>query len=544
MGTSSRLIAGVGLWAALLAGQENSPIRFSYHPLPVTLETSERLEGKRFTPATMAGGVAAFDYDNDGGLDLFFTNGASMPDLVKTGAKFWNRLLANDGNGQFTDVTEQSGLAGAGYDSGVAIADYDNDGDQDLFLAGVHRNDLYRNNGDGTYSVVTEEAGLAVVDSEYGPLWAVAGVWFDYDNDGWLDLFVVNYLRWSMDREPICTGYCHPKHYDGLPNRLFRNRGDGTFEDVSGESGIRGHVGKGMGAAAADFDGDGDQDIFVSNDKTFNFLFRNNGSGKFEEIAFEAGVALAEHGMEISGMGTDFRDFDNDAWPDIAIVALDNETFPLFRNNGRGAFVEVTNRSGLASQAREMAGYGPVLADFDNDGWKDLFVSRGHVQGPDMKNQWVIEQHNTVFRNLGNGRLRAYTAEAGFAAGPRRRHRGVAYGDFNGDGRLDLVVTAINAGAELWINESPGEAHWIAVRLVGRASNRDGVGARVEVVAGGQRQHNHFATSSGYASASAGPLHFGLGSAVKVDAIEVMWPSGKVTTIEDVAANQVVVIRE
>jgi hypothetical protein len=520
----------------LLAPSVWPEIRFSYRPIACTLETSETEGPARYTPATMAGGVAVFDYDGDGDLDIFFTNGAEIPGLKKTAPKYWNRLFENDGSARFTDVTKKAGLAGTGYDTGVAAGDYDADGDMDLFLAGVHRNSLYRNNGDRTFTDVTSPAGLARPDEKYGPLWAVAGAWLDYNRDGRLDLFVVNYLSWDVSKEKPCPGYCHPQVYDGLPNSLYRNNGDGTFADASETSGIRAHVGKGMGAAVADFDRNGFPDIFVTNDKLPNFLFRNLGNGPFEEIALRAGVALADHALEVSGMGCDFRDFDNDGLPDIIFVALDRETFPLFRNTGKGAFIDITNRTGLAHLSSRMAGYGPAMVDFDNDGWKDIFVSRGHVQSLDMADKWQIEQHNTVFRNLGNGKLAALTDEAGLASQPPRRHRGAAFGDLNGDGRIDAVVTALRAPAEIWINESPGKNHWLMLDL-------NAPGAEVRIVTPKGAQYNHVSPAVGYASSSAGPVHFGVGGAARVESIEIRWPSGEVQKLGPLEADQVLTLR-
>jgi len=542
MTPAASLLCLAAALAAPAAFAQPGPIHFRHAPIPFTLENGE--QGKTFIPETMAGGLAVFDYDNDGDLDVFFTNGAPLPGLRKTSPEHWNRLFANDGRGRFTDVTEEAGLEGSCYDTAAAVADYDNDGDKDLFVGGVHCYTFYRNNGDGTFTDITREAGLSAEDPEFGPLWAIGGVWADFDNDGWLDLFVVNYLRWAPELEKPCPGYCHPKYYPATPNRLYRNNGDGTFTDVSEASGIRAHPGKGMGGAAADYDGDGDLDVFVTNDKMFNFLFENLGRLRFREVAFEAGVALAEHAMEISGMGADFRDFDNDGRPDIVFVALDGETFPLFCNAGGGLFEEITNRSGLAFQSNSMAGYGPGLFDFDNDGWKDLFVSRGHVQSPDMRGQWTIEQHNTVFRNLANGRFQALTGEAGFTAEPPKRHRGAGFGDFNGDGLIDVVVSALKAPAEIWINESPGGDHWLELDLVGTKSNRDAVGAVVKVVTSAGTQYNHVATSMGYGSASAGPLHFGLGPAETADLVEIRWPSGRLQRLRSVRADRVLRVEE
>lgn len=532
----------VALWA-LYAQKPAATIHFTPATIGFFLDNDE--SPRRRAPETMAGGVAAFDYDNDGDLDLFFCNGASLATLQKSGPRHWNRLYANDGKAHFTDVTEKSGLRGAGYDTGAAVGDYDNDGSLDLFLAGVHRNTLYHNNGDGTFTDVTSRAGISTgPDAKQGPQWAVSAIWADFNRDGLLDLFIVNYLVWDAASEPVCAyegrnEYCHPKYYKELPNQLFFNNGGGIFKDVSRESGVASQLGKGMGGGFADYDGDGEPDIFVSNDKLFNFLFHNKGNGLFEEIAFEAGVALAEHGNMISGMGVDFRDVNNDGYPDIVLVALDNETFPIYLNTGKGSFQEVTGSSGMTSQSRSMAGYSPILADFDNDGWKDLFVTRGHVQSPLMAPRVAVDQHNTVFRNLANGRFQPLTAEAGLGARPPARHRGAAVGDFNGDGKLDVAVSALNHEAELWLNDSPGASHWIAFRLRGVKSPRDGQGARIKVVSKSLTQYNHAAFTAGYASASAGPLHFGLGADGEATLVEILWPGGVRQELKKLAADRV-----
>jgi hypothetical protein len=536
--------------AVWLASGQNpeSPIRFVYRPIDFRLENSETPE--RHAPETMAGGVAIFDYNNDGNLDVFFTNGADIRTLQKTSSKYANRLFENDGKGNFKDVTARAGLAGSGFDNGVAVGDYDNDGYKDLFVGGVHGSHLYHNNGDGTFTDVTAKAGLNRPDTQYGPLWSVGGAWLDVNNDGLLDLFVVNYLAWDIRTEQPCEAgpgkfdYCHPKFYKPTPNQLFLNNGDGTFRDISAESGIRAHPGKGMGAGIADYDLDGLIDIFVTNDKMYNSLFHNKGGGKFEEIAFEAGVALSENGQFISGMGLDFKDIDNDGYPDIAFVALDNEMFPVFRNLGKGGFADVTQASGMTRLSAPMAGYSPTLADFDNDGWKDLFVTRGHVQSLGYASRAQVEQPNTVFQNLGGLTFRALTAEAGLTAQPARRHRGSAVGDLNHDGRLDVVATALSAPAEIWIHDSLGGNHWLELALEGTKSNRDGIGARIKVVAGGKAQYNHVSFAAGYASSSAGPVHFGLGRNTSAETVEIRWPSGIVQELKDVAADRVITAKE
>lgn len=525
-------------------------IDFELRKIPFQLENG--VTPAKNLPETMLGGVAVFDYNGDGRPDMFFTNGANVATLKKDLPKFRNRLFRNDGNGVFTDVTEAAGLDGTGYDIGVAVADYDNDGHPDLFVAGVHHSTLYHNNGDGTFTDVTLKSGLDASlnhpDPEFGPWWAITAVWVDVNNDGLLDLFVVDYLQWNYYSERRCEfdqigDYCHPKFFKGQPNQLFLNKGNGTFQNVSKEWGIRDHVGKGMGVGMADYDLDGRPDLFVTNDASYNSLFHNRGN-KFEEVAFEAGVALTEDGNFISGMGTDFRDFNNDGYPDVVFAALVGQTFPMFQNTGKGTFQEVTTENGMREASLPMSGYGVGLYDFDNDGWKDLFVSGGHVQSVPLPGQ-PIDQYNAVFRNPGrSGKWKASTDKAGFTASPAARHRGCAFADLDGDGKIDIVLSAIGRDAEIWMNRTQKSGHWLETALHGTKSNRDGIGARIKVVTKGSVQYNHMTTSVGYASSSDGPVHFGLGSDSRAEEIEIHWPSGVVQTLRGVDADRRVEVTE
>ncbi len=501
-------------------------------------------------PETMISGVALLDYDGDGRLDIFVVNGATMPGLEKTGPEFWNRLYHNDGGGRFTDVTRKAGVEGHGYDMGVVAGDYDNDGKADLFVAGLRSNTLLHNDGDGTFTDVTRAAGLAAPDPRYAALWSVAGAFADYDNDGWLDLFVSNYCVWDPKAEPSCTDadgrheYCHPDRYEGLPSSLFHNNHDGTFTDVSASSGIRDHVGKGMGVGVADFDQNGFVDFFVSNDTLPAFLFMNRGDGTFAESSLDAGVAFTDAGRTISGMGADARDVDGDGLPDIFQTALAYEDFPLFRNVGGGRFEEATRRLGVSALAAPRAGWGNGIYDLDNDGRKDLFVACSAVMDPNGRFRGRVLMPNAVFLQLENGRFVDGSADAGAAFQQKAVHRGAAFGDIDGDGRIDVVVTALEAPLEIWHNVSPAANHWLLVSTLGTKSNRDGQGARIKVVTSSGTQYNHVNTAVGYGGASDKRVHFGLGHEAVVEELTVTWPSGAVQVLKDVRADQVLTVRE
>lgn len=503
---------------------------------------------QRYSIETMTGGVALFDYNNDGLLDIFFTNGAEVPSLQKSDAGFHNRLFHNNGDGTFTDVTEQAGLAGVGYSMGVAAGDYDNDGFVDLYVAGFDRNQLFHNNGDGTFTDVTEKAGVGGKIPIQGKPWSVAAGWLDYNNDGLLDLFVVNYLDYSISTAHSCqtdniVDYCSPNEYRGTPNILYRNNGDGTFTDVSRQSHLSQFVGKGMGVAFADYDGDGFTDIFVSNDTFPNFLLHNNGDGTFTDVALLAGVAYNENGKTVAGMGTDFRDIDNDGRPDIFHAAMYGDTFPLYRNLGNGQFEDVTDMTGLAAMTTRLTAWGTGIFDFDNDGNKDIFVAGSAILDNSMEvNHKPYLLPNGLYRNLGNMAFEDMSAKAGASFFVPAAHRGAAFGDLNNDGKIDIVVTVLNGSPQLLMNRSPNHNHWIILKLVGVADNRDGLGTKVKITTASGIQYNEATTAVGYNSSSDKRVYFGLGNATVVDRIELAWPTGVKQVLENVAVDQILTI--
>jgi hypothetical protein len=496
---------------------------------------------QKYLIETMGGGIALLDYNNDGLLDIFLVNSgrltSQMPspeNFDRSNPRYWNRLYRQNRDGSFTDVTESAGLANAGngnYGMGVAAADYDNDGYTDLYVTSYGKNILYHNNGDGTFTDVTQKAGVAAGG------WSVSAGFFDYDNDGRLDLFVTRYMEWDTAHSKSCVRqtYCPPGDFPATTSILYHNRGDGTFEDVSQRSGIADHKGRALGVAFNDYDGDGFADLFVANDGMQQFLFHNNGNGTFTEKAMEAGVALSDDGKPYSGMGVDFRDYDNDGKPDIIITDLARQVYALYHNDGNGNFSYRSLQAGLGSLTAGSSGWGVQFADFDNDGWKDLFIAQSHV----MDNIEVIDPslHHLEPPRLAlnrNGRFEA--ADPGIASAVAGR--GAAFGDLNNDGWMDVIMTVLGGRPMVFRNRG-GSAHWITISLEGTRSNRDGMGARILV--NGQSQ---YATSSGsYISASDKRVHFGLGASTTAN-ITIDWPSGIHQTLGDVPADQFLHVKE
>ncbi len=535
------------VWTSVWVGAQATVAPIRFERVAVTGDIKFVLHNsptaQKHLPETMAGGVATFDYDGDGLTDVFFTNGAAMPSLVKESPRHWNRLYRNMGNFKFRDVTESAGLQGSGYSMAASVADFDNDGHPDVFVAGVHHSILYRNRGDQTFEDVTVKSG--VTSSE----WAVGAAWLDFDNDGLLDLFIVNYVRWDPSFNTFCgdqarkiRSYCHPRLFEGTSNQLYRNLGDGRFADVSESSGIKKWKGKGMAVAVADYDRDGFADLFVTNDKSPNFLFHNLRNGRFEEVAFESGVALPDTGTEMSSMGADFRDLDNDGLPDVVLTALAGETFPVFKNRGGGSFSDISLRSQMGRLSRRYSGWGVGIVDFDNDGLKDIFSANSHVNDSVAAFEATeYKQHSAIFRNLGQGRFEDASEAAGadFAQAVRA-HRGCAFADFDQDGRIDVVVTSLGDAPEFWRNATPAGNKGLVVKLTGTRSNRDGIGAIVRI----GNQTNHLSTAVGYASSSDFGLHFGLGRRNKLEQVEILWPSGVRQTLWDVKTDETLHVRE
>jgi hypothetical protein len=497
---------------------------------------------------TMGGGVALVDYDNDGRLDVFFTNGAKLEDPMPPGRQpdksqpaYWNRLFRQGSDGRFTDVTEKAGLTGMPqnqYGMGVAVGDYDNDGWADVYVTNYGPNTLYRNNGDGTFTDVTAKAGVAAGG------WSTSAGFFDYDNDGKLDLFVTRYLEWTFQNNRYCgeqrpgyRAYCHPDNFAPVTNILYRNNGDGTFADVSRAAGLT-PAGKGLGVAFADFDDDGFTDVYVANDSVQSYLFRNV-NGTFSEVGLVAGVGFNDDGKTFAGMGVDFADYDNDGRADVFVTDLSNERFMLFRQEEPGLFRDVTNPSGVGRATLPFAGWSTRFLDADNDGWKDIFVAQGHVMDTIEKTSPNLMdlQPPLLLRNE-NGRF--VRVVPGVAFEKVWAGRGAAFGDLDNDGDVDIVVSNVGQQAVVLRNETGSRRNWLSIRTEGRRSNRDGIGCRVIVrSATGPTQVFTVTTAVGYLSASDKRLLVGLGNDPEAAEVEIRWPAGTVQKFEHVKAGRV-----
>ena len=512
------------------------------HPAGIDFTHRNSPTSQKYLIETMGGGVALLDYNNDGLLDIFLVSGGKLDDPVKLPANFsrrdpayWNRLYRQNRDGSFTDVTAAAGLAGVGndYGMGVAVGDYNNDGFADLYVTSYGRNTLYRNRGDGTFTDVTAEAGVGAGG------WSASAGFFDYDNDGRLDLFVTRYLDWDIGRNILCGtpfhAYCRPDKFGGVTNVLFHNEGGGKFRDVSESSGIASVKGKALGVAFNDYDGDGFADIFVANDGMEQSLFHNKGDGTFEERALDAGVAYSDDGKTYAGMGVAFADYDNDGLPDIVVTNLALEKYALYRNEGGGQFRYASLTTGLAALTAHSSGWGAGLFDFDNDGWKDLFVAQSHVLDNVEKIHSGLRylEPPVLFRNAA-GKFEK-TDVPGW---PAVAGRGAAFGDLNNDGYVDAVVSVLG-GRPLVLLNPGGTNHWLILKLVGVQSNRDGAGAKVKI----GKQTAYATTSGSYLSASDGRVYFGLRSDTEAT-VEIVWPGGKKQVLEHVAADRVVTVKE
>ena len=501
---------------------------------------------EKYMPETMGSGCLFFDYNDDGWIDIFLVNGGSLVNS-KLAASSHSALYRNNGDGTFSEVTQQAGVKNQGYGMGACAADYDNDGRKDLYLTNFGSNVLYHNNGDETFSDVTEKAGVGF--SSWGSSCAFA----DINNDGYLDLFVVNYVDFGLSNNKFCgslveglRSYCHPNVYRGLPNVLYRNNGDGTFTDITQQAGVFTRAGKGLGIAFGDYDNDGWADIYVANDSVPNFLYRNLGNGTFSEVGLSTGVAVDENGLPKAGMGTDWGDFDNDGLLDIYVTNLNSETNTLYRNNGGGLFTDVTWQAGLGQPTLPFVGFGTAFLDYDNDGHLDLVVANGHILDNVSlsRDNLTYAQRNLLFHNEGNGTFR----EIGLSAGPgmalEKVSRGLAVADIDNDGDLDLLVNNCNQTADLLLNDNHTSNHWFIVKLIGTKSNRDAIGTRLKLTLNGLTQIREIKAGSSYQSQNDTRAHFGLGKTTNVDRLELHWPSGTLEVLKDLKADQILTIRE
>jgi hypothetical protein len=511
----------------------------------VVYYTNNGYAGRKYFQQPMCGGVAVIDFDNDGQMDLFFTNGAELPTLKKATPSFYHCLLRNKGDGGFEDITKRAGLSGESldYSYGVAAGDYDNDGWTDLFIANTGKNTLYRNNGDGTFTDASDRSGL---DQKPLNTLSIQGAWFDYDNDGFLDLVLSNYTLWTPQTDQQCFNgstevYCHPKVYVSVPHRLYHNVGAGRFEDVTEKSGFSRALGKGMGIGLADFNDDGWMDVFVANDTEPNFLYLNQGNGTFKEVGLLYGVAYNDTGATVSAMGCDVKDYDNDGWVDVFYNNLMRQIWALFRNQRGKSFQYVSPVTKILLMSGSRSGWSTGFIDYNNDGWKDLFSANGDVDSLTQE----LRQQDTMFENQDGREFLDVTQEMGNDFLRIGFQRGSAFADLNNDGFMDIVVTSLNQKPRILVNSADNRNHWLLMRLIGHKSNRDAIGAKIRVTTpSGRTLYNHVTTSVGFLSSSDRRVHFGLGKETGVTSIELRWPSGLTQTLNNVPADQILTLEE
>ncbi|HEX4037604.1 MAG TPA: CRTAC1 family protein [Acidobacteriaceae bacterium] len=554
-------MVAISAWAAalLLGGQTAPPASNPMVPATFVDEAAARgvnflhqapHSSRKYLLETMGSGVAVFDYDNDGRLDIFLVNGAPFGDFVpkgtipkKTGPRYWNRLYHQKPDGTFEDVTERAGLEGTGYGMGVAVGDYDNDGYEDLFVTALGGNKLYHNNGNGTFTDVTEKAGVG------GSGWSTSAAWVDLDGDGYLDLVVLRYIQWDWD-DVWCgprenRGYCHPDVFQPISMLVYHNNGNGTFTEEAHKLGLD-KPAKALGIAIADYDRDGHPDIFVANDSMVEFLFHNRGDGTFEEVGLESGPSVDSDGHTFAGMGTDFSDYNNDGWPDLVVDDLANQKYALYRNNQDGTFQYDSYLTGLAGMSLLHSGWGMRFMDYDNDGWKDVMIAQGHDLDTIEKDypQLHYREPLMLLRNVDGKRFVDVGPVSGKLFQQRWVGRGLAVGDIDNDGRLDAVVSENGGPAHVLMNRTKTANHWIGFKLVGHRSNRDGIGGVIRIDTASGSQWYTVTTSSSYMSSGDVRAHFGLGREDLARTVEIRWPSGIVQTLHDVKGDRYLTIDE
>lgn len=499
--------------------------------------------GQRYFLETVGSGAAFFDYDADGWIDIYFVNSADLPGF-RSPQSPTNRLYRNNGDGTFKDTTEQAGVGDTGYGAGCAVGDYDNDGNLDLYVTNFGANVLYRNNGDSTFTDVTEYAGVR--DTH----WSLGCAFADYDNDGFVDLYVTNYIDFHFETHTNCTqkgvaAYCPPESFEGTPDTLYRNNGDGTFTDVTTIAGVYNKNGKGMGVVFGDYDNDGDADCYIGNDAGENFLYQNRGNGTFTNVGWMAGVEADENGNVQGTMGVDFGDYDNDGLLDLIAINYQQQPNALYRNDNGNFFTDTSFAAGMADSL-PYVGWGVDLFDVDNDGDKDLLIANGHLQ--DTVEQYddttTYPQRNHLLINNGHGSFANESAKAGNGLQSRKVSRGLATGDYDNDGDLDVLICNANDTARLLRNDGGNQRNWILIHMIGTRSNRAGIGTRVKIQADALIQIDEVRSGSGYLSQNDLRLHFGIGVHKRIDRIEVRWPSGIVDIIRDATPNQIITITE